>query len=127
MQVNSIMTKSVTTVPPDASAREVARVLLEGDTGSAVVETDTPLGIVTERDLISMIADERDPDRATASDLMSEGLITIEGSESVEEAARVMKENEVKKLPVIYGGALVGIVTATDISYAVPEIAGEDE
>ena len=127
MQVNSIMTKSVTTVQPDASAREVARVLLEGDTGSAVVETDTPLGIVTERDLISMIADERDPERMTASDLMSEELITIEGSESVEDAARVMKKNGVKKLPVIYGGALVGMVTAADISYAVPEIAGDDE
>jgi CBS domain-containing protein len=38
-----------------------------------------------------------------------------------------MKENDIKKLPVIYGGALVGIVTAADISYAVPEIAGEDE
>ncbi|MDZ7688708.1 MAG: CBS domain-containing protein [Halobacteriales archaeon] len=122
MQVNSIMSEYVTTVQPDDTAREVARVILEDETGSVVVETDTPLGIVAEYDLIKMVADDRDPNKTTASDIMSEGLITIEGSETVEEAARVMKENDIKKLPVTYGGALVGIVTATDISYAVPEI-----
>lgn len=127
MQVNSIMSRSVATVQPDATAREVARLFLEEGIGSAVVEADTPTGIVTEHDLTSLVAEGGNPDSTTASAFMSEGLTTIDGSATVEEAARIMKEKGVKKLPVTYGGALVGIVTTTDISYVVPDIAGDSE
>lgn len=121
------MSRSVTTVQPDATAREVARLFLEEDIGSAVVGDDTPTGIVTEHDLITLIAEGGNPDSTTASAFMSKGLTTIDGSATVEEAARVMKENDIKKLPVTYGGALAGIVTTTDISYGVPEIVGDYE
>ncbi len=122
MYVSQIMTSPAVTVAPDASVRDVARLLHDSRTGSVVVETDTPLGIVTETDVVRLVAEGTDLTNISASDIMTTDLVTVDGFEDVEEAARIMKKNRIKKLPVIYGGALVGIVTAADISHQLPEI-----
>ncbi len=127
MYVSQIMSSPVLTVSPDASVKEVARMLHENRAGSVVVEVDTPLGIVTETDIVRLVSDGTDTEKATVSDIMTTDLVTIDGFEDVEEAARVMKKNSIKKLPVVYGGALVGIVTSTDISHHLPEITSGEE
>lgn len=124
MYVSQIMTTPAVTVEPDAPAEEVAKLLHENRTGSVIVEADTPLGIVTETDLVRLVAEEADTTGMTAADLMTTDLVTVDGFEDVEEAARLLKKNRIKKLPVVYGGALVGILTATDISHHLPKIIG---
>ncbi len=122
MHVSQIMTKPVVTIDPDASVADVARKLRETNAGSVVVEMDTPVGIITETDLIGVLADGGDSEELTASEVMSSDLITVDGFESVENAVDLMKEHGIKKLPVMYGGALVGIVTTTDVTYHMPDI-----
>ncbi len=122
MHVSQIMSKPVETTPPDARVAEVAQKLRDTRAGSVVVEMDTPVGIITESDLIRVLADSIDADEVTASEVMSSELITVDGFDTVEEAVEVMRENDIKKLPVMYGGALVGIVTTTDITYQMGEI-----
>ena len=124
MYVSQIMTSPAVTAEPGTGAREVARLLQDNRTGSVVVKADTPLGIVTEADFVRLIAEESETTDVTAADLMTTNPVTVDGFEDVQEAARLMKKNRIKRLPVVYGGALVGVLTASDIARHLPKITG---
>ncbi len=85
-------------------------------TGSLVVMIKgKPAGIVTEGDISRALSEGANPDKLQIKKIMSKGLITISPEKRVEEAAKLMAEKQIKKLPVVENGALVGIVTQTDI------------
>ncbi|MDY7082083.1 MAG: CBS domain-containing protein [Halobacteria archaeon] len=116
------MTNPVETAESDTSVIEVAKTLAENEIGSIVVTEDAePVGIFTESDLVRLVAHERDVSVEVA-DCMSNPLVVIPESEDVRKAAKKMRRNGIKKLPVVDSsgddddGELTGIVTTTDIS-----------
>lgn len=112
------MTESVVTADPDASVREVAELMRERNVGSVVLvdSANAPTGFVTDRDLaLSVIADGRDfGDRA--ADHASAPVITAGPDTALAEAADAMVRHAVRRLVVVDGERLTGIVTLDDIA-----------
>jgi CBS domain-containing protein len=139
MLVLDVMTPEVTTCTPDTTFKELVRLLLDGYvSGVPVVDGDGRLvGIVTEADLIAheayrdhprrllaVLADRllgRDPDwldkaaGLRAADLMTVDLVTVRPQEDVGLAARLLLERGVRRLPVVDGERLVGVVSRSDL------------
>jgi len=123
VRISEVMNETVETVSPDASAREVAQRLHGDAIGSLMlVEDGEPVGIVTETDLVTLLAERGDADERTAADCMTGTLVTISNGDSVERAAELFRDHHIKKLPVVDDGDLVGIVTTTDLSYYLPHL-----
>jgi acyl dehydratase/CBS domain-containing protein len=129
--VSEVMQPSVETVAPTATVSEVARLLSERDVGSVVVVEDDIVGIVTESDLVSLVATGGDPEEAPVETVMSTPVHTVGADESVVVAAERLREHRIKKLPVVGGesgeedgdsAALVGIVTTTDLAHFLPHV-----
>lgn len=116
LSVNDIMTRWVATADPERSVRDVARIMAKANTGSLIVIIKgKPAGIVTEGDISRAISAGANPDKTPVRKIMSKKLITVTSDKRVEEAAKLMAEKHIKKLPVLEDGSLVGIVTQTDI------------
>jgi len=117
------MTADVLTVAPTADACTVAERLHATEAGSLVVcESGRPVGIVTDSDVVDLVATGRDPDATLVRSFMSTDLLTIAPEATVEAAARLLEENDIRRLPVVDGEELVGIVTSTDLSYFLPRL-----
>ncbi len=121
MLVKEIMTTNVKTIRPEDTVKKLAEEMVKYKIGALVVVSGSGevVGIATERDIIGdIVLQEKSPEELKVQDIMTKDLITINPSNTLEEAAEVMVNHHIKKLPVIEGGRLVGIVTATDlISY----------
>jgi CBS domain-containing protein len=117
MLLREVMTAEVVTADPGRTVREVAELMRERNVGSVViVEGDAPVGFVTDRDLaLSVIADGRDFGDHVA-DHASSPVITAEPSMEVEEGAELMVRHGVRRLVIVDGGRLRGIVTLDDLS-----------
>jgi len=115
--VKEVMTRNVVRAPPETDIVSAAREMAKRKVGSIVVtENGAPIGIVTERDIvIKVVAEGKIPAEVRLKDIMSAPLITIDPNEDVLEAARIMVKNDIRRLPVVENGVLVGIVTDTDI------------
>jgi len=118
MQIRDVMTESVVTAPASAAVRDVAALMRERNVGSVVLvdERGAPAAFVTDRDLtISVLADGRDVsdrarDHATAPVVI--GSPTLD----VEQAAQLMATHGIRRLPVLDGERLTGIVTLDDLA-----------
>jgi acyl dehydratase/CBS domain-containing protein len=121
--VSDVMDEAVTTIGPDASVLDAVGRLHGGDIGSVVVVDDgRVVGIVTESDVVAVVADGRDPASCPVEECMSAPVHTVPPDATIVEAARRLRDNRIKKLPVCAGGELVGIVTTTDLSNYVPHV-----
>ena len=116
MIVSEVMTGSVVTAAPERTVREVAELMRERNVGSVVlVEGERPVAFVTDRDLaLSVIADGRDYGDHVA-DHASSPVIAAEPSMDVEEAAELMVRHGIRRLVVVDGARLTGIVTLDDL------------
>jgi CBS domain-containing protein/acyl dehydratase len=124
MSVTEVMHSAVETVGPDANAIEIGRRLREREIGSVVITDDEQaVGIVTETDLVELLVTDGDVGAVTADECMSSPLVTIDTSASIPEAASLLKEHHIKKLPVLDGEKLVGIITTTDLSSYLPRFS----
>lgn len=120
-----IMTPDATFCPEDTSAADAARAMAAAGIGAIpVCDTDGRLcGVITDRDLaLKVVAEGRPADLVSIGELL-EGteVVTIGADDSVEEAIRTMKDHAVRRLPVIDGTALVGMVSQADIARAMPD------
>ena len=115
--VREIMTKKVVTAEGDMRAPDAGKKMIAHNIGSLiVVEDGEPVGIVTELDMVQKIISENiTPGSVTLRDLMTQPLTTIRGDESLDKAARKMMRLNIRRLPVVEGKKLVGIVTDTDM------------
>jgi CBS domain-containing protein len=120
-----IMTPEATWCPENATAAEAARKMADEGIGAVpVCGPDGRLtGVVTDRDLaVKVLAEHRDPEDVRLADLIDgTEVVTIGADDSVEESIRTMKDHAVKRLPVIDGHALVGMVSQADIARAMPD------
>ncbi|MDH7517089.1 MAG: CBS domain-containing protein [Candidatus Thermoplasmatota archaeon] len=122
MLVEKIMTRNVVTIDCNETVLDACKKYKEMKVGCLVV-MDGPIlvGIVTERDIIERaILMEKDPKTTKIRDIMSSNLKTVHALAPIERAAEIMRENNIKKLPVILNNKIVGIVTVTDMSRALP-------
>jgi CBS domain-containing protein len=117
MRISEVMTESVVTADCSATLREVGELMRDRNVGSVVIcETGYPVGLITDRDLAIDVAadavsiDERVHDYATRP------LVTCESEMDIEEAAALMVQHRVRRLPVLNGDELVGIVTLDDLA-----------
>jgi len=124
MKVKHAMTKRVLVVKPDATVKEAAKVMTEHRVGSLVVmENDKVVGIVTELDIIwKVVAGSSNPEDTLVKDIMTKKILTIQGDKTLEDATHMMVENNIKKLPVMEGDKLIGILTATDLISVQPKM-----
>jgi CBS domain-containing protein len=118
--VQEAMTSNPTTVSPDTAAREAAQIMKSEDTGIVpIVEGDRLVGVVTDRDLtLKIVAGDGSAD-TRVGDLASKDLVTVDPQQSLEEAARLMAEHQVRRLPVVEeDGRLIGILAQKDLADA---------
>ncbi|MFB6104985.1 MAG: CBS domain-containing protein [Halobacteriaceae archaeon] len=119
MPIQDLARDSVVTASPDTDVTTLASRMRDETVGSVVItEDDQPIGIVTDRDLTTrVLAADADSDDLTAADVMTENLCTVGSDTGFYEAAEVMSENGVRRLPVCAAdGELVGILTADDLT-----------
>ncbi|MEM2942325.1 MAG: CBS domain-containing protein [Candidatus Bathyarchaeia archaeon] len=123
LHVADVMTTPVLSVSPSATMEDAARIMGERHVGSLVVtEGVTPIGIVTERDLLSkVIAQDREPGKVIVRSVMSPRLVTVRPADTIKEAARTMIKQK-GRLVVLREGRVEGIVTASDLIRALPKI-----
>jgi CBS domain-containing protein len=129
MQVGDVMKSGVKTTTPDQTFAHVAKLLHDNAISSVVVmDGDRLAGIVTERDLVNLVADGLDPQAAKVADRMSTNLDTVEPRTDIAEAAEHMARLGIRHLPVLDKGTLVGIISIRDLTnWAVEEITGGHE
>jgi CBS domain-containing protein len=115
--VKDLMTKDVVTIEADKTVVEAAALMSEKDIGDLVVmDGSTPVGIVTERDLVRRVLAERKPVSTKVSKIMTTPLKVIDPDAPIKEAARRMVNKKIRRLPVIKNNKLVGILTAADFA-----------
>lgn len=112
-----IMKEQVVTVDSAASVMDAAKKMDEKNIGCVIVmENETPLGILTERDFIKKMIINEKPASTLVKNIMSSPLISIDPDATVWELAELMKIKRIHKVPVIQENKLLGIVTTTDIT-----------
>ncbi len=122
-EIKEIMSKEIATINPEASMKEAATVMGDKHVGSLIVtKYNTPVGIVTERDLLTkVLARGKDLKKERVEGAMSYPLVTICLTAKIKEAARAMIKKK-GRLAVFDCGNLVGIVTASDLIRSLPEV-----
>ncbi|MFZ2455768.1 MAG: CBS domain-containing protein [Candidatus Altiarchaeia archaeon] len=115
--VKDVMSRDVLTVSDKETVSDAAGYMKDkGVSALIVLRSRNPLGIITERDLVRrVICEKKDPDKTLVGSVMSTPLIAITPLASLEDAADAFRRGRVKKLAVISGGVLEGIISVTDI------------
>lgn len=125
MQVKDVMTKQVISVAPDASIRDVARLMSEIDAGIIPVIDGDAFGIVTDRDIVVRAVAESIDVARPISEIMTSGVESCLGSDELREAARRMSELQMRRLLVFDDtGSISGILSLGDIARLNEELAG---
>lgn len=127
--VRDIMSKDVKVVRNDTSAHEVVATMSKFDVNAVLVmQSGKPTGIITTRDVLVRAVEHGMPlNSITARMIYTNPLVTIDESATVEEATKLMKRWSIKHLPVMKNDRLVGMLTYTDIVFAVPALLSEME
>jgi CBS domain-containing protein len=117
MKVRDLMTAQVSFANPNATSDQIAKQMKELDVGSIPVCDDNKhvLGIVTDRDIILRSVSQGNL-KTSAQDIMSPNLVYATPDMDAHEAANIMAENQIRRLPVIDKGKLVGIVSIGDLA-----------
>ena len=120
MNVRELMTTAPVTVEPDATLGEVAVLMKQEDCGSIpVVEDGRLVGIVTDRDIVIRgVAAGSDPKTQRVSTVMSADPVTISPDDDLTDAEKVMADRQIRRLPVVENGKLVGIIVTAQIARA---------
>ncbi|MEG2570089.1 MAG: CBS domain-containing protein [Clostridia bacterium] len=119
MKVSELMNTNVVSIAPEDTASHAACLLARHNIGALPVCTpDGRLrGMVTDRDIVlRCVASESPPEETMARELMTRGVTTISPHEDIREAARLMSEEQVRRLPVVDAGRVVGMLSLGDMA-----------
>jgi CBS domain-containing protein len=119
-----IMTGGVDCIGESETVTEAARKMAQLGVGALPIcgEDDRLKGMLTDRDIVvKVIAEGKDPNSCRAGELGQGKPVTVGADDSVEELVRTMAQHQVKRLPVIDGHRLVGVVSESDVAGAAPQ------
>ncbi len=118
MQAREIMSSSLVTCPPGTSAAKAAQLMRDRNLGDVLVTDHGELvGIITDRDIaVRTAAAEHDPHTMPVNDLMTKRVITGRPNWDVDMLARTMAQHQVRRLPIVENGKLVGVVSLGDLA-----------
>lgn len=118
MKIREIMTTDIKKATPDNTLADIATMMRDEDVGALpVVQGGELRGIVTDRDIVvRAIADGKEPSTTTVQEVLSEELESVEPDDDVEEAADLMASHQIRRLPVVQSGKLIGMVSLGDIA-----------
>ena len=123
MIVRDVMNKNVVVAKPDITVKEAAGIMSQHHIGSLVILKDKKIvGIITERNILIAVAQGKDAELTTVEEIMSKNVVTVAPDKTVEDAVNLMTEHKIKKLPVVEGDNLIGIITASDILVVEPKL-----
>ena len=118
MKIEEAMIKNVVTLQEDVSAYDAVKLMNENRIGCLVVlQYGQVVGILTERDLLERVLEKcKNPKETKVTEIMTKRVIVGKPDMQIDEAAKLMFEKKVKKLPIVEGSHLVGLVTLTDLA-----------
>jgi CBS domain-containing protein len=116
--VREAMTENPRSIGASASVVEAARLMRDQHIGSLPITDDERLvGMITDRDIATrVVAEAADPETTSVGDVHSRDIISVEPDKDLEEALQLMARHQVRRLPVVENGRLVGIVAQADIA-----------
>ena len=125
--VRDAMTEDPRSIGASASVVEAAQLMRQQHIGSLPVTEDERLvGMITDRDITTRVVAERAvPETTSVGDVYSRDLISVESNDDLEEALRLMARHQVRRLPVVESGRLVGMVAQADIALKESQRTGE--
>jgi signal-transduction protein with cAMP-binding, CBS, and nucleotidyltransferase domain len=115
--VEEVMSRNPRSASSNITAQAAAKLMKQEDVGSLIIiEDDAAVGMVTEKDLVQkVVAEGRSPSKVRVADIMSSPLVTVGPTESVSDAAKMMANMKLRRLPVIKDQRLVGVLTENDL------------
>lgn len=119
MEVRDLMNASVVSVEPTSSAALAARLISRHNVGALPVcsEDKRLRGMITDRDIVlRCVAAEEDPAQTTVRDIMTRNCATVSPGDDCREATRLMAAQQVRRLPVVEGGKVVGMISLGDLA-----------
>ncbi|HEY8421827.1 MAG TPA: CBS domain-containing protein [Thermoclostridium sp.] len=118
MKARDVMTKSIVTVEPDTTIKEVAQLMQQHNVGAIpVVDHNGLKGIVTDRDLVVRnIASGKDPFSTPVRDVMTSQVTTVTPDEDVQSITKLMASRQIRRVPVVENQQLIGMVSLGDIA-----------
>ena len=124
--VNSVrdaMTEDPRSIGPSTSVVEAARLMRDEHIGSLpITDGNTLVGMITDRDITTrVVAEAADLATTSVGDVHSQDLVSVEPGKDLEEALRLMARHQIRRLPVVEDGRLVGIVAQADIALTLSE------
>lgn len=120
VHAKDFMTKEVVTIESSESVLDAAKLVTEREVGSLVIlQSGRPVGIVTDRDIIvRAVAKDLQLGAVKVSEIMSKPLVTVNPDVPMIEVAKLMDQKSVRRIPVVKGDDIVGIVTSSDMGRA---------
>jgi CBS domain-containing protein len=117
MNIREVMTPNPRSVSPSDSIQNAACIMRDEDAGAVpVVDNGRAVGIVTDRDIVVRVVAQGGQVSGPVSDIVTGSLVSATPDMSTREAAELMSEHQVRRLPVVEGERLVGIVSIGDLA-----------
>jgi CBS domain-containing protein len=117
MNIRDVMTPNPRCVSPTDSVESAARIMRDEDTGAVpVVENGRPVGMITDRDIVVRVVADGGQLSKSIGDVVTTGVISATPDMSTREAAELMSEHQIRRLPVVENDRLVGIVSLGDLA-----------
>jgi CBS domain-containing protein len=123
-QIRDLMTENPSSCERGTPVAEAAKVMARENVGSVpVVQNGRLVGVVTDRDLVvRVLAEGRDPQSTTVGEIASSELVTLSPDDGLDQALQLLARHQVRRLPVVEGERLVGIVAQADIARHADEV-----
>ena len=116
--IKDVMTSQVHSCETSASVLDAAKLMAQEDVGPIpVVENGRLMGIVTDRDIaVRVVAEGRDPSSTTVGQIASRDVVTATPDDDLDDVTSLLAQHQVRRIPVVEGDRLVGIVAQADIA-----------
>jgi CBS domain-containing protein len=121
--IREVMTRSPETVDSGSTAVDAAKQMKKADAGMIpVVQNGKLVGTVTDRDIaVRVVAEGKDPQATTVGEIASTEVVTIEPDLDLSEALKLMARHQVRRLPVVEGDTVVGVIAQADVAQQADE------
>jgi CBS domain-containing protein len=115
--VRDVMTPNPRTVSADTTLDDAAREMSQDDIGAVLVKENGSVGILTDRDIVvRAVAEHKDPSATKVRDVATHDVASLTPDQSVDDAIRIVREKNVRRIPVLDGDKPVGIVSIGDLA-----------